>query len=102
MALRKAKLSGFPSPLPQASPDDQVNWDLAKAWEDELENIGASRPRTIDGIDKVADVDTILRSILPWRVSNSDVLRLQSTEVILKCRNDNENQLDRMLDRINF
>ncbi|KAF2021815.1 hypothetical protein BU24DRAFT_417453 [Aaosphaeria arxii CBS 175.79] len=100
-ALRDAKLHGFPSPLPEDT-EDGVKWDVAKAWEDELEKLDVKRPRTMEGIEKVADVDAVLRSILPWRVTNSDILRLQSEEVILKCRNENEGQLIKLLDRLGF
>jgi hypothetical protein len=100
-ALRDAKLHGFPSPLPESS-EDGVNWEVAKAWEDELERLDVKRPRTIVGIEKIADVDAVLRSILPWRVTNSDILRLQSEQVILKCRNENEAQLVSLLDHLGF
>jgi hypothetical protein len=36
LALHKAKLRGFPSPLP-VSTEKGVNWETAKAWEDQLE-----------------------------------------------------------------
>lgn len=101
MALREAKLHGFPSPLPPTTKDG-VKWDVVKAWEDELEKVNVKRPRNILGIDRVADVDTILRTILPWRVSNSDILRLQSDEVIIKCRDENEQQLVGLLSRLGF
>ncbi|OBT74016.1 hypothetical protein VF21_06022 [Pseudogymnoascus sp. 05NY08] len=101
MALRHAKLHGFPSPLPPTMKDG-VKWEVVKAWEDELEKLDVKRPRNMGAIDKVADVDTVLRSILPWRVSNSDILRLQSEEVIVKCRNENETQLSGLLSRLGF
>ncbi|XXG94149.1 hypothetical protein Hte_000401 [Hypoxylon texense] len=98
-ALRAAKLHGFPSPLPESTKDG-VDWELAHAWEEELEKLGVERPRTIEGIDKVADVDTVLRTILPWRLSNSDVLRMQSEKVIMKCREENEVQLVQLLEHM--
>ncbi|PVI01562.1 hypothetical protein DM02DRAFT_727843 [Periconia macrospinosa] len=100
-ALRDAKLHGFPSPLP-ADTGNKVKWDVAKAWEDELEKLDVKRPRTMKGIEKIADVDAVLRCILPWRVTNSDVLRLQSEEVIMKCRSENEAQLIKLLDHLGF
>jgi hypothetical protein len=100
-ALREAKLHGLPSPLPPAIKDG-VQWDVVKAWEDELEKWDVKRPRTIEGIDKVADVDAVLRTLLPWRISNSDILRLQSEEVIMKCRNDSEEQMVKILSRLGF
>jgi hypothetical protein len=99
--LRDAKLNGFPSTLPENT-NDGVKWDVAKTWEDELERLNVQRPRTIKGIEKVADVDAVLRSILPWRVTNSDVLRMQSEAVILKCRDENEAQLIKLLDHLGF
>lgn len=101
MTLRDAKLHGFPSPLPPTTKDG-VKWEVAKAWEDELEKLDVKRPGNMRGIDKVADVDTILRSILPWRVSNSDILLRQSDEVIIRCRNENETHLAGLLNRLGF
>ncbi|KAM5366198.1 hypothetical protein ACJZ2D_010626 [Fusarium nematophilum] len=40
-------------------------WERAKSWEQELEKAGAKRPRTIQGIENVADVDTVLHTTLP-------------------------------------
>ncbi|KAI0204949.1 kinase-like domain-containing protein [Astrocystis sublimbata] len=99
--LRHAKLHGFPSLLPTPA-ENGIDWEVAKDWEDELEALDIKRPRTIVGIDKVADVDSILRTILPWRVSNSDILRLQSEEVIIKCKEKNEQQLVHLLRRLGF
>lgn len=102
-ALTEARLHGFPSPLPESSDDDGgVNWELAKALDEELTEAGARRPRTMKGIEKVADVDTVLRTILPWRLSNADVLKLQSEEVLGKCRRENEVQFVKLLDYLGF
>lgn len=56
----------------------------------------------MEGIDKVADVDTVLQAILPWRVSNADVLKLQTEETILQCRDENELHLDKLLSWLGF
>ncbi len=100
-ALSEARLHGFPSPLPQST-EDGVDWELAQALEEELEKVDAERPRTIEGIDKVADVDTVLRTIIPWRLSNPDILRRQSEEVLAKCRRENEEQLGKLLEHLGF
>ena len=47
-------------------------------------------------------MDTVLQAILPWRVTNSDVLKLQTHETIVKCRNDSEKHLDKLLSRLSF
>jgi hypothetical protein len=60
------------------------------------------RPRTMEGIDNVADIDAILREVMPWRVTNSDMLRMQSEEVIMKCRTEGEKHLVKMLERLGF
>lgn len=73
MTLRHTKLHGFPSALPPTTKDG-LKWEAMKGWEDALEKLYVKIPRNIKGIDKVADVDTVLCSILPWRVSNSDIL----------------------------
>jgi hypothetical protein len=101
-ALRNAKLYGFPSPLAPTETEGPVQWEDAKAWEDALEAAGVKRPRNIKGIDKIADVDTVLQAILPWRVSNADILRLQTEETILQCRDENEEHLDKLLTRLGF
>ena len=69
-----------------------MNWEMMKAWEDELEKSQVQRPRTIQGIEHVAEVDAILQAIMPWRVTNSDILQMQSEKVTMRCRNEGEQQ----------
>ena len=105
-ALQNAKLYGFPSspPSPDMKNDNNgvVRWEVAQAWEQALEQLNVKRPRTIKGIEKIADVDALLRSILPWRVSNSDMMRMQSETVILRCRDENEGQLIKLLEHMGY
>lgn len=101
-ALRNAKLYGFPSPLPPTNADGPVQWENARLWEDALEAVEVKRPRNIKGIDNIADVDTVLQAILPWHVSNADIPRLQTEEAIFRCRNENEQHLDKLLSRLGF
>jgi hypothetical protein len=56
----------------------------------------------MEGIDNVADINAILRGVMPWRVTNSDMLRMQSEEVIMKCRTEDEKHLVKMLERLGF
>jgi len=100
-ALSEARLHGFPSPLPQST-EDGVNWEVARALDEELEKLDVKRPKTIKGIEKIADVDTVLRTIFPWRLSNPEILRRQSEEVIIKCRRENEEQHERLLEYLGF
>ncbi|KAK4223651.1 hypothetical protein QBC38DRAFT_516499 [Podospora fimiseda] len=104
-ALRDAKLHGFPESLPvknDENTDSGIDWEAAKAWEDALEEEGVKRPRTMQGIEKVADVDTVLCAILPWRFTNPDIVARQTEEVLMKCREENEKELDGLLKRLGF
>ncbi|KAH6630172.1 hypothetical protein B0J18DRAFT_474823 [Chaetomium sp. MPI-SDFR-AT-0129] len=84
-ALRKAKLAGqFPSPLPAPLKSDSgaplVDWELAQAWEMELQKLDVRRPSTIPGIDKLADVDELLGALSPFILTNEDFLRMNTDE----------------------
>ncbi|KAM7211265.1 hypothetical protein V8F06_013362 [Rhypophila decipiens] len=83
-ALRMAKLTGrFPSPLPTPVVTHNgpgTDWQLAQAWEDELQKHHVKRPSTIEGIDKLADVDELLGALAPWRLINKDFLRINTDE----------------------
>jgi hypothetical protein len=98
--LRHAKLHGFPSPLP-ADVDGGVVWSSAKLWEEKLEALDVKRPRVIEGIEGVTLVDDVLSMILPLRLSNTDMWRIQSEEVKLQHRADCERKLMALLQRIN-
>jgi hypothetical protein len=107
MALRNAKLTGqFPSPLPASAASDNgpgVDWELAQAWEDELQKSDAKRPSTIQGMDKVADVDEVLGLLLPWRLTNEDFLRMNPDEgQRIALRRIAERQLVGLLDHLGF
>lgn len=106
-ALRNAKLTGqFPSPLPTPVPSANgpgLDWELAQAWEDELQKLDAKRPSTIQGIDKLADVDELLGSLLPWRLTNEDFLRMNRDEDQRSAlRRMGEKQLVGLLDHMGF
>ena len=106
-ALRSAKLTGqFPSPLPvPAGSDDDpgIDWELAQAWEDELQKLDVKRPSMIQGVDKVANVDEVLGSVLPWRLTNEDFLRMNPDEdQRMALRRMGERQLVGLLDHMGF
>ncbi|KAF7557456.1 hypothetical protein G7Z17_g659 [Cylindrodendrum hubeiense] len=106
-ALRKAKLTGqFPSPLPAPVPSENgpaVDWELAQAWEHELRNLDVKRPSTIQGIDRVADVDEVLGSLLPWRLTNEDFLSMNpDKDETMAFRRVAEKQLVSLLDHAGF
>ncbi|RYP75903.1 hypothetical protein DL771_002167 [Monosporascus sp. 5C6A] len=106
-ALRRAKLTGeFPSPLPtpvETRNGPGVDWELAQAWENELQRLNVKRPSTIQGINKLADVDELLGSLTPWRLINTDFLRMNTDEgQRMAVRRMSEEQLVAVLDHLGF
>jgi hypothetical protein len=53
-------------------------------------------------MDGVALVDEVLGSILPWRLSNEDIVREQSEPVKLKFRAECELQLQALLEHFGY
>ncbi|EJT70659.1 hypothetical protein GGTG_11682 [Gaeumannomyces tritici R3-111a-1] len=88
MALREGKLTGtFPNDLPgpkclEEGEELTWDWDLAKAWENSLKEVGAERPSTMAGIENIADFDALLNAILPWQFDNPDFLSMQSEDTV--------------------
>ncbi|KAF2963489.1 hypothetical protein GQX73_g10081 [Xylaria multiplex] len=105
-ALRDAKLTGqFPSPLPipVAPGNAGVDWELAQAWEDELQKLDVKRPSSIRGIGKIADVDEVVGSLSPWTLTNEDYLRMNMGEDHrVELRRRSERQLVGLLDHLGF
>ncbi|KAH6706268.1 hypothetical protein BKA61DRAFT_646171 [Leptodontidium sp. MPI-SDFR-AT-0119] len=106
-ALRNAKLTGqFPSPLPAPGVSDNgpgIDWEVAQAWEDELQKLDVKRPSTIRGIEKLADIDEILGTLVPWRLSNEDFLSMNRDEdQRMALRRMSEEKLVGLLDHLGF
>ncbi|KAE9372473.1 hypothetical protein N431DRAFT_439578 [Stipitochalara longipes BDJ] len=99
LAVHEAQLRGVPSPLPESS-EDGVDWKVLKAWEDEMEKKQVKRPRTMEGMEKVAEVDALLQAVLPFHVTNTEKLNLQSEEDTVKHRYDGEKYLEKILDHL--
>lgn len=72
------------------------------AWEDELEKAQVLRPSTMRGIEHVADVNAVLTAITPWRITNPDIMKMQSEEVKARYREDSEEQPINILARLGF
>lgn len=80
-----------------------VDWELAQAWEDELQKLDVKRPSSIQGIDKIADVDEVLGCLLPWTLTNEDYLRMNPEEDHrMQWRRKSERQLVALLGHIGF
>ncbi|KAH7379847.1 kinase-like domain-containing protein [Cadophora sp. MPI-SDFR-AT-0126] len=102
-SLRHARLTGrFPSPLPARHGSD-IDWEIAEAWEIELQKLGAKRPSLFQGIDRVAEIEALLGLLLPWRLTNEDALRRNPDEEKRKgLRQDGERQLQEILEHLGF
>ena len=61
--LRAALLHGFPSSLPSVS--RTVQWDLAKIWDEQLEQHNVSRARTIGEIEKISWLYSFREALCP-------------------------------------
>ncbi|RBA15835.1 aph phosphorylate [Fusarium proliferatum] len=106
-ALRSAKLTGqFPSQLPTSKANANgpaIDWELALAWETELQRHQVKRPSTIPGVAGLADVDEVLGMLLPWRLTNEDFLRMNQDERQRKAlRRISEEQLASLLEHMGF
>lgn len=101
--FQHAKLTGhFPSPVP-AGDGSGIDWEIAQAWENELQKLDVKRPSSFQGIDKVADVEALLGLLLPWRLTNEDALRRNPDEEKRKAlRQIGERQLEEILKRLGF
>ncbi|KAH9910004.1 hypothetical protein F4778DRAFT_28701 [Xylariomycetidae sp. FL2044] len=106
-ALRNAKLTGqFPSPLPSPVSSGNgrtVDWELAQAWDSELQRLDVMRPSSIRGIDKIADFDEVLGALVPWTLLNEDYLRMNPDEdQRWASRLNSEKQLVGLLSHLGF
>ncbi|KAH9222213.1 hypothetical protein DL95DRAFT_354443 [Leptodontidium sp. 2 PMI_412] len=99
-SIRDAKIHGFSSVLsaqPECDSEKGSRWENLKTWEEALEYADVKRPSTMQGVEDVADVEALLGMVLPWRLSNGDALRRMDESAILKCREESEVALGKML-----
>lgn len=98
LSLRAAMLSGFPEPLPIPTEENsEVQWEVAKAWDDLLAERGIVRPRTIAGIEKIADIYWLLNNLSPFILSNETLRKNRTEEVISALREKTEALIIRFL-----
>lgn len=98
LELRKAMLCGYPSPLLIQAHSD-VEWDVAKAWDETLAQAGAARPQTIPGFERIADTYWFIDILSPYELDNP-VMRQRRTEEQLKViRDKTESLIVRFLEK---
>ncbi|KAK6812429.1 hypothetical protein RU639_011900 [Aspergillus parasiticus] len=112
--LREAILHGFPDVenLPNSKPMRQgwaefgsgrdIQWGLAKAWNDELVRVGALRPSTIDGADDFSRAHWFIQDLAPWHLFDPAVLEIRTPEQLEEARKEVEATLGKYLDGWGF
>ena len=99
-ALREALLQGFPDPLPQS--ESTISWEVAKAWDDELDRRNIQRPRTIKGIDALSGVFWLSQQICPFLLCDPTVLKYRTSSQKERDREEAEKLLIKYLDMNGF
>ncbi|KAJ1715504.1 hypothetical protein NYO67_2339 [Aspergillus flavus] len=112
--LREAILHGFPNAenLPTSKPmrqgpaefgsDRDIQWDLAKVWNDELVNVGALRSPTIDGADDFSRVHWFIEDLAPRHLFDAAVVEIWTPEQLEEARKEVEATLGKYLDGWGF
>lgn len=101
LALRRALLDGFSSPLPSSEPDFQW-WEVTKAWDDELARKGVHRPRTIKGIAELSGLYWLFEQICPFFLCNETVIKQRTKEQLENDRRETEELLIKYLEERGF
>ncbi|KAB8245298.1 hypothetical protein BDV35DRAFT_405905 [Aspergillus flavus] len=112
--LREAILHGFPDAenLPTSKPmrqgpaefgsDRDIQWDLAKVWNDELVNVGALWSPTIDGADDFSRVHWFIEDLAPRHLFDAAVVEIWTPEQLEEARKEVEATLGKYLDGWGF
>jgi hypothetical protein len=93
--LRDALLHGFPSPLPASS--QSVRWDLAEIWDSQLAKVGANKPSTLEGIETLSRLYTLLDMICPEMLCNEVIVKQRNREIMEQEKEVAEELLERFL-----
>lgn len=94
-AFRHALLHGFPSPLPAAS--RTVQWDTAEMWDRQLAEVGANRPKTLEGIDALSFLHSLSDLLCPNMLCNEVIVKQRSIDSMEKEKEDIEQILEKYL-----
>lgn len=97
LELRDAMLAGFSkfTPVENCS---EVQWDVAKAWDQELARAGAARPHTIRGFEEIADIYWLQDKISPFVLDNPSMRERKTAEQLKAVREETESLIVRFLD----
>lgn len=99
--LRMALLNGFSNALSESQPSS-IAWDVAQAWDDELERRNIQRPRTIEGIEALSGVFWLSQQICPFLICNSTVLKYRTPSQTAEDRDEAEKSLIMYMESVGF
>ncbi|TWU72494.1 hypothetical protein ED733_001605 [Metarhizium rileyi] len=97
LKLRNAMLTGFSESVLNAD-CSEVQWDVAKTWDEELARAGTARPRTISHFHEIADIYWLQDRLSPFEL-DSPFMRIRKTAEQLKTvRDETESLIVRFLE----
>lgn len=97
LELRNAMLKGFPETLPTDDHSD-VEWDVAKAWDEALSRADAAGPRTILNFKDIADIYLFADTLSPFLLDNPGMRARRTAEKLEEIRDETENLIIGYLD----
>ncbi|KAI1856322.1 uncharacterized protein JN550_013853 [Neoarthrinium moseri] len=98
LQLRNAMLNGY-SRLSSIEDTSDVEWDVAKAWDDALAQAGAARPQTISNFERIADTYWFTDILSPFELDNPLMRKRRTAEQLKAIRERTENLIVRFLDK---
>lgn len=97
LELRNAMLKGFPEKLPTEDSSD-VEWDVAKAWDEALSRADAAKPRTIPSFEAIANIYSFADKLSPFELDNPVMRQRRTAEKLQEIRDKTESLIVRFLD----
>lgn len=98
LELRNAMLKRFPETLPTDNSSD-IDWDLAKAWDEALSRADAEGPRTILSFEEIADIHSFVNTLSPFELDDPVMRERRTAEKLQEIRDKTESLIVRFLDR---
>jgi len=108
IAIRTALLHGMPNPLPPSNAADaafpaccgtetNLQWELMQMWDEQLERVGALRPKTIEGAEEISELYWFLTDLCHYYFLEKGWLAARSKAQNEETRKTQEEVLDKYL-----